>query len=319
MTPLNTVLGTLTGPRRLRSALRQKTVAINRLLDALDGPGEVRATIPAAVFGGDIFGVMSSQLREALIVPPPTAAGLSQPRRKQSLLSHTNSSAKHPQDGFPTLAARLTPATPFASTPTTFHRNSGRSSLESAASGAYAITEDLTEQQPLAHALVPPVTRFHELSDVLRQQPIDSASRPPARLAQTARLAPAEPCFVNSLNRYWQAAREARDTRHSGSQPVTEFPANTVSFPAGDFEPGPAPRAWPTSAGRDVSQKLRSFVDVNVPLKSRLSSAPDRQIQNLFNIEVNQASQQSSNYDDLGDRLAQILHEQALQHGIDVT
>jgi hypothetical protein len=294
-------------------------VAINRLLDALDGPGEVRATIPAAVFGGDIFGVMSSQLREALVVPPATSSVISQPRRKQSLFSNTNSSAKHPQNDFPALAARLTPSTPFASTPTTLHRNSERSSLESPAFGAYSITENLIEQQPLAHALVPSATRFDELSDVVQQQPIDSTTSPAARLAQTARLAPAAPALVNSLNRYWQAVREARDTRDSRSQPETEFPANAVSFPGEDSEQRIAPRAWPTSVGRDVSQKLRSFVDVNVPLKSRLSSAPQGQIQNPFNIEVNQASHQSPTFDDFGDRLAQVLHEQALQHGIDVT
>ena len=318
MTPLNIVLGTLTGPRRLRSALRQKTVAITRLLDALDGPGELRATIPAAVFGGDIFGVISEQLREALVVPSPSAPILSRSVRQASRSLLENPFAKHPQNVFPPLATHIKQSTKTSLPSTTPSRNSESSSLEPPASDAYSIT-DLTEQQPLAHALVPSLTRFHELSDVLQQQPIDSATSPAVRLAQTARLAPAEPCFVNSLNRYWQAVREARETRHSGSQTVTEFPANPGSFPDGDSEQHTAPRAWPTSVGRDVTQKLRSFVGVDVPLKSGLGSAPDRQIQNLFNIEVNQASHQSSNYDDFGDRLAQILHEQALQHGIDVT
>ena len=98
MTPLTNLLGTLTGPRRLRSALRRKTTPIHSLLVALEGPTELRATIPAAVFGGDIFGVMSSQLREALIVPPPQHTTVSIPRRKHTLPLLENSLAKHSEN-----------------------------------------------------------------------------------------------------------------------------------------------------------------------------------------------------------------------------
>src|SRR5262245_42663019 len=106
---LNSVVRVLTGPRRLRSALRQKTVAIGALLEALDGPGELRATIPAAVFGGDIFGVMSTQLRDSLIVPPPSTTTAPIAHRKHTLPLLENSFAKHSQNSSP-LATRLKPS-----------------------------------------------------------------------------------------------------------------------------------------------------------------------------------------------------------------
>jgi hypothetical protein len=308
MTTLNNLLGALTGPRRLRSVLRQKTVAISSLLVALDGPAELRATIPAAVFGGDIFGVMSTQLRDALIVPPPPVSVSSRPHRRQSVALLENSFAKHSENSSPP-ATRLKQSAltsePLAVAQARSFQNAEGSSSEPQASGAFSITENLRRAQAPEHAL--------ETSVVTRLQSIEPGA------ASTARLAPAAPALVNSLNRYWQAVREARDTRHSHSQVLAETPANTVSFPVADSEQSAAPRAWPTAVERDVPQKLRSFADVNVPLKSRLASAPDHQTQNVFNTEVNHADHQSSNYDDLGDRLAQILHEQALQHGIDVT
>lgn len=310
MTPLNTVLGTLTGPRRLRSALRQETVAINRLLNALDGPGELRAAIPAAVFGGDIFGVMSSQLREALVIPlNPTTPQLKHKRRR-SIAAPAFATLNDRSNPFPLISEWLKRSTQWAN-----------SSHDVAAIGTHTQSEPPAEQRSVSQ-LSPLETEIARkgLEEILIDQS-QSSVKPllnPADSSRTGPLPLITP-LVNSLNRYWQAVREARDTRDSRSQPETEFPANAVNFPGGDSEQRIAPRAWPTSVGRDVSQKLRSVVDVNVPLKSRLSSPPQGQIQNPFNIEVNQASHQSPAFDDFGDRLAQVLHEQALQHGIDVT
>lgn len=313
MIGLNTVLATLTGPRRLRSALRQKTVAINRLLDALDGPCELRVTIPAAVFGGDIFSVMSSQLREVLIVAQSAPAPqLNRERRR------LNGSAAHPafknsENPFPLTVDRATSSTQLVS----FNH-------ELTARAALAQSESPTGKQSSSAVFSPPETRISRqgIEDALPGQvsavSVKSADNlaatlPTKHLSTTATL-------VSSLNRYWQAVRETRDARHSQPQRPTDSPAHSASVPITEPEQRNASRPWPNLAGRDVSDKLRSFNTANPLQKSaRLSSQPDRQIQNVFNIEVNHANQHVSNYDELGDRIAQILHEQALQHGIDVT
>jgi hypothetical protein len=273
------------------------------------------------VFGGDIFGVMSTQLRDALIVPPATAPVISRAHRKHSLASVENPFAKHSKDVFSenvfspstSRSKPLTlPAETFV-TPTMPFRNTEGLSSESLAEVSENPPRQARPASTVAHGLPQSFAHALERSSATALSTIEAAT------SLTPKLAPAAPALVNSLNRYWQAVREARDTRHSHSQVLAETPANTVSFPVADSEQSAAPRAWPTAVERDVPQKLRSFADVNVPLKSRLASAPDHQTQNVFNTEVNHADHQSSNYDDLGDRLAQILHEQALQHGIDVT
>ena len=312
MTELNTLLGALTGPRRLRSALRRKTVGISSLLVALDGPGELRVSIPPAVFGGDIFGVMSSQLRDALIVPQATAPVTSRPQRKQSLPLLENPFAKHSQDVFSSMDTRKKPST---LTSETFapSRHSEGSSFEPQASVADSIKENLTRPvtfaQTVEHAFAP----AFETPAVSRLGTIEQPR------SVTTRRTPTDSALVNSLNRYWQAVRDERETSRSQAQPLGASLADRPDFPVADAEQRTAPRAWPTSVGRDVSQKLRSFTEADIPMKSRISSAPDRGIQNVFNIEVNHANHHSSSFDDLGDRIAQILHEQALQHGIDVT
>ena len=308
MTRLNTVLGALTGPRRLRSALRQKTVAISRVLNGLSGPSELCVQIPAAVFGGDIFGVMSSQLRDALIVaqtaPVPQ---LSRERRRLNALSAFNNS----QNPFQLISELDKSSTNWASSDNELTRTS------------LVLSEGLTERS------VPPfsppgagISRKGIGASLVSDASMTSVKAPVnSALSSTPKQLPAASALISSLNRYWQTIREVRDASDRHPQSLTESLPDTVNFPGTDSEQRTAPRAWPNLTGRDVSEKLRSFTNTTNPFQkpARLSSTPERQIQNVFNIEVNHANQHSANFDDLGDRIAQILHEQALQHGIDVT
>lgn len=306
MTRLNTVLGTLTGPRRLRSALRRKTVAISRVLNCLSGPSELCVRIPAAVFGGDIFGVMSSQLRDSLIVaqsaPVPQ---LSRQRRRLNELS----ALKDSQNPFQLISQLHTPTTQWANSDNELTRTS------------LASSETSTERSVPSFSLLETQGSPKKFEEILFDKTQSAKLKVnPATPSTTRTLTPA-PALVSSLNRYWQTVREVRDASHARPQAFVEAPASATGFHVTDSEQHTAARAWPNLAGRDVSEKLRSFTNTANPFPqpARLSSTPERQIQNVFNIEVNQANNHSANFDDLGDRIAQILHEQALQHGIDVT
>ncbi|HEX5883105.1 MAG TPA: hypothetical protein VFY67_01035 [Pyrinomonadaceae bacterium] len=314
MTRLNTVLGTLTGPRGLRSALRQKTVAIGRVLNGLDGPSELCVRIPAAVFGGDIFGVMSSQLRDALIVAQ--AAPVPQVNRERRRLNEL-SAFENSQNPFQPISQLHKPSTNWP----TFDNELTRTSLPS--------SEGSTKRS--APPFSPPEEGIFRkgIGASLAWEDWVKSVKPgvdPVTSARTKQFpatppTPATAALVSSLNRYWQTVREGRDTSHAQPQALAETSANTTGFHVTDSEQHTAARAWSNLVGRDVSDKLRSFTNTTNPFQkpARLSSTPERQVQNVFNIEVNHANQHSANFDDLGDRIAQILHEQALQHGIDVT
>lgn len=306
MTRLNTVLGTLTGPRRLRSALRRKTVAIGRVLNGLSGPSELCVRIPAAVFGGDIFGVMSSQLRDALIVAH--SAPVPQVNRERRRLNEL-SAVENSQNPFRLISELHKPTTQWA--------NSGNELARTSLELSEGSTERLvTLFSPLETQISP--KRIEEISFDKTQ-----SAKPTVKPAtpSTTRTLSLTPALVSSLNRYWETVREGRDAGHALPQASAESAANTNGFHVTDSEQHTAARAWSNLVGRDVSEKLRSFTNTTNPFQkpARLSSTPERQVQNVFNIEVNHANQNSANFDDLGDRIAQILHEQALQHGIDVT
>lgn len=329
MTSLDTVLGTLTGPRRLRSALRQKTVAIKRTLSVLAGPTELCVRIPASVFGGDIFGVMSTQLRDALIeAQAAPAPEVHRERRRLAGVSGANSGFQNSQNSFPSAVEHQSLR---AERVTANHEVSSRALLGQ--------SENTSEKELSGAVFSPAETNIFRKGMGDASLGRGSASPGPAwqgsgeSMKSGADLRPSSTkhsttaTLVSSLNRYWQALGETRNTSHANPHALAESSANADSFvnaaslPVTDAVQRTASRPWPNVAGRDVAEKLRSFTNNSNPLQksTRLSSAPDPQIQNVFNIEVNHANQHDAAFDDLGDRLAQILHEQALQHGIDVT
>lgn len=318
MAGLNGVVRTLTGPIRLRSALRRKTAPITRLLVALDAPCELRATIPAAVFGGDIFGVMSRQLRESLIVQPATAPTISRPHRQHSLPLLENPFAKHSEDVFPPLADRVKPSTPPSHTTksslvrATAFRNSEMLSSEPAGSGAYSSSENQHPLRVLAGALeTPALSRLQTI-------PIETSWK--------ARTAPTTTALVTSLNRYWQQSREMNNTARAKEQLAASERPNVSRNPTTQEVEPPNASVWPRSLAPDAFTSRTFVSERRAPFNETTSSAPGRPLSSAPpssfaepEFKFHPAPNGASHYDDLGDRLAQILHEQALQHGIDVT
>jgi|GEM_PF-4752074 len=312
---LNSVVRSLTGPRRLRSALRQKSVAIKRVLNVLAGPTELCVRIPASVFGGDIFGVMSSQLREALIVPPPPPPAVSTRQRKSSPPSAPNAFAKHSTD-FGPLADWLKQST-ICNEP-----------VAAVSKNTFRLNQNTTSENPGVSSLGPQASRLPRIATgFFRDQAGETPAVPGKSTTESVASSGTKqsftaPALVSSLQRYWDSIGERRASNQSPASPVSSEPfASAADFQLSEPEQRTTRHAWPNFAGRDVSEKLRSFTDgTNPPQKSpRFSSQPDRQDQNAFNVEVNHANNPAPAFDDLGDRIAQILHEQALQHGIDVT
>jgi hypothetical protein len=330
MTTFNNVLGTLSGPRRLRSVLRQKTVAIQSLLVALDSPTELRETIPAAVFGGDIFGVMSQQLQEALVIPPPPSPVVPGSHRKRALPSLENSFAQHSSSNFLPLAKRQNQSTLSSETlQTASFRQSERVLLEAQTNGARITenrhaenlrTEDLRTENRRLQQLVEP-------SAAIRLQTLEPSTLEAATYS-IVRGAPTAPALINSLNRYWKSLREINNTTRANEPGAgSERPEVSRKLIPSDVEQ-PGASVWPNSIiqgafknGSSLNDRRDSLNEDthsvagrsprSAPLKSFADRDPD------FNFHP--ADNHAPHYDDLGDRLAQILHEQALQHGIDVT
>ena len=317
MTGLNSLRRSLTGPRCLRSVLRAKTTPIYCLLDSLAGPTELRVSIPASVFGGDIFGVMSQHLREALICPPPPPASVPRtPGRKRLLRSAENSAFQNPANVFPppTFTAKYS-TLPGASLDFSLREP------EAWASGNGDLTEvsdtsGILQSNPTRQAR----RRLHE-NQRLQENQRSGRLQENLRLQANRTLHP-EPALVNSLKRYWELISERHETSRLQLPPsLTEVLPGAANFPVSESDQRTTSHAWPVLAGAAVADKLRAFSAGSHPsLKpAQFNPTHDHQIQNVFNIEVKNANPLAPDYDDLGDRIAQILAEQALQHGIDIT
>ena len=319
MTGLNSFVRTLTGPKCLRSALRRKTGVVHRLMGALNSPTQMQVSIPAGVFGGDIFGVMSEQLREALIVPPPAKTTVTNRDRKKSLSPLRDEASISSENPFPLAVQKqrstftcdsFAPAatnvlTELSLGQTTTSRNSLTSSLESHTSRAHSIKDNLREDVVESRINAPEFSK--------------STNHAPAtkHASNTATL-------TSSLNRYWQSLREQRNPARA-NQPIasTESTNNTRDLGSVDFEQQATARAWPNFIARDGSKRTGSTnddayrADQQSLRSARFDSFADPR--HDFNLRTNPANNQPPHYDDLSERLAEILHEQALQHGIDVT
>jgi hypothetical protein len=314
MTGLDKVMGTMSGPQRLRSALKQKTRTFQTFITALDGPTELKTRIPVSVFGGDIFGVMSQQLREALLVSPPSAPSTSHPRHKHSLPSALDPLAQHPSNRFPLFVDQLKHST-LSSEPVAEVSSEALSSLP---------PPQRTTEQATTFSPAPRLSRGQSPNHTIQTPTISRKETNELLSTSSTKNAPVVLTLVTSLKRYWQSMREDRPSNQAPQSTTiaTDSPKRAASVPVSNADEPLTPRAWPTLVGRDLSEKLRSFGEnahqlARPPLRtSRVDS--DRQIQNIFNIEFNNSNQHSPNYDDLGERIAEILHEQALQHGIDV-
>ncbi|HEY2963435.1 MAG TPA: hypothetical protein VGJ37_13515 [Pyrinomonadaceae bacterium] len=309
---LDNVTRALTGPRCLRSSLRRETAALRSLMVALDGPTELQVRIPVSVFGGDIFGVMSQQLREALVVPLPPAPFALNRQRKHAPIFASNPLAEHP----------LNPFTPFVDRP----RRSTSSSEPVGGVSSETLTlrpAPQTAKQGVTFSPVPQLSCAHSSYHAVETPSISAKEVSHLMAPSRTRYSQATPALVSSLKRYWESVCESRQNNHA---PQTA-PVSSESFKRAadsslpDSEHRLTSRAWPALVGLDVAEKLRSFGDLtHVPLKtSRIEPSTDRQIQNIFNIEVKNETSSTRGFDDLAENIAEILHEQALQHGIDVT
>lgn len=290
------------------------TRRLRRSSAALRGVHRVRGGVPAAVLGSEVWDLFGDRLRALLA---GRADGLvdgfagrrpwatSAPHRSVSVGIPTDTqSTIRPQStiarpgrvpavgGRPALAAATSthsrPAVgeAAADTPAVAQGRSGLLARE-VAPEAGASVETLTSADPrrTAPAALPPSTALRRGLD--------------AYFAGGARSVQAEK----------PAARE-----RAGAERVR---VNPRIAPWAQLNDRPA---WPELAGADAVRRIAALTEhrsENSNLESDVVVDPQVSIRNAFHVSMYAAQPQSSR--ELSDRVAAVLREQALQHGIDVT
>jgi hypothetical protein len=136
--------------------------------------------------------------------------------------------------------------------------------------------------------------------------------------------------LIEKLREYSELSQTNPDSSEARYQTPTAATLAESQAEVGFPTAWPAPaarRAWPEFIGRQVAGKTRAAAS-GLPLDKSYGQAgltagpgsPERvEIQNVFNIEVKTSDNNGASIEDLAEKMTDILQEQALQHGIDVT
>jgi hypothetical protein len=319
-------LALTTGPARLRAALGRGTSPLGVLLKAIDAPRGVRNVVPQNVLGGDIFSLMSGRLQQLLLYAEQPAGVPDTSRAKRAdfaaapqlnaVLERTEpfappTHARRAADNF----APLEPA----------HRAAARAFADSLA--PHTTTRLDAPVPPHAPKLVPN-TRTLATDAPVSLRTFDAATVVNALTNKRAQPATA-PALLKRLQEYWQLSRREPSREKDASQRAdAETFAGKNSSPPHDAPAGASsPRPWPELAARQAARKIFSAASrpaAHPPARVRQTinhDAPDKiEIQNIFNIEMKpDEARGAESGSALAESLADILREQALQHGIDVT
>ena len=280
-TPLASFKAKATGPARLRTALRRRVEPLGALLRALDAPRAVRAEVSRGVLGGDIFSVMSARLQGLLQqTGPPEAPPPDFTRRAQADAPRlTRNGADHTDASTPPGVTKPAPPARRAEAKTFDHARS--------------------------------------------QFPTPAGEAPKPQRAGRA----TDSALVLRLREYWQSGERAQPPDRVSQTPAasaTEGAQGARTLPGVTGAAAP-PRRWPEVTGQQLARKLNaaagapnSFKRVQQTLHT---DSPERvEIQNIFNVEVRADGARGAGFPaDLSESIADILREQAIQHGIDLT
>lgn len=311
-----------TGPRELRSALRLKTKRLGALLQALDTVKTVRAELPHNVLGGDLLELLSNRMRELLQNEEEARTAVAAVLVRRSRFTDRTAFVRPPKSAFP------------------LNSEPGRSSAGGLAAWKPVLQErDPFPALPASQSIVLAAAPFAPP----QQQDISQADRQPVRAASDnnrnwfpldkgqvmTRKRSGEmvrSLLAAKLQEYWELGWPQETSKKDSNQiSGAGAKSETSTAPQSPWHlAAQAPRSWPEITAQQVGRRIQSLAagaSSGHALQTINSSSPDKvEIQNIFNIEVKTEGGRGPGFaDDLSERIANILREQALQHGIDIT
>jgi hypothetical protein len=324
-TVVSSFLDKARGPRKLCSALGTKTKSLGTFMRSLGALKAVRAELPRDVMGGDLFELLSNRMRALLQNDEQRSDGMDEARpRTPKFTDH------------PAFTGPLTQAFPSNNDSASVNpKGFATAETRSSSREEFLAKPDLRDARSLSNLFSPHPSRPSSRQEwMTMHSTVDDEQNLPARdekmtLARRRESEMPRSLLSEKLREYWELSQ---------SQQVEEKTSTGTAAAAtkGILPQFPAPSrlsaertqsSWPEITAQQLARKIRSSVDdrPSTHMTQTISSgAPGSkekvEIQNVFNIEMNPGSGRSVDFtDDLSERLSDILLEQALQHGIDVT
>lgn len=313
------LIATATGPSRLRSELRSKTKPMSSLLIAINAPSCVKTSVPVDVFGGDIFSLFSKRLQEALqYVEEPKIIGSGSLRKSQFPVA-INADRSSATNASPSRVSE--PARSLKSEDTHFvnmapsERFSVSDAVYSEEAAAFLNLASIDESKEYAPIMLRTVTHKNQLSN----QAGGSVTVEPKKNEHTQTS-----ILVEKLREYWELSQREQQREYVLNQKddickeTGKNISSSISPPATSIM-----HSWPEITEQQISQKIRSIISGQEPFDfpehaEIQNNLPGKvEVKNVFNIDMKASG--SSSINDLSEKIVDILREQALQHGIDIT
>ena len=321
-TSLDKFLAKATGSSALRSALRLKTEPLSMLLTAIEAWRAVQTEVPQSVLGGNIFALMSGRLQQLLQYPeqPERRMEIAPPNRARfSANTDIGAVSEKAKFSLPPASAKES-ANRFA--PWQPARQNQAPVFPTSATSDLVVETELFGAAPfpkVAHAAWEPETLAPN-----NDRPIIFGKGDIAIQSKRS-IQPATPILVEKLQEYWELSQQELISERSSNQLLRMENDGKRNLPSFSASPNSnlALRSWPEMTGQQIAQKLRAFAsgrEVSKQVQQTIhTNLPERvEIQNVFNLEV-KSERAADSMADLSEKIADILREQALQHGIDVT
>lgn len=330
MTALSRIWPQGSGPKQLREELHHRTGALRELLRKILAIKSVGKGIPQNLVGGELVALFSEQLQQVLSEDLESANRLStNASQKLEAISQQNGKGPTheigdllaPRTGDPTKKWPGLGSTGRHEQPTgnVFPRK-GKSSESSAKRNlAAALARAVSEMSKPMGTNASRVQRGVAETDWTNRVKSRSADRRNKSM------------LLKKLDEYWQMSNQstpaenkekAEGHRLADKEKQLPFPDSWQRDLVND-------RSWSDRTGMNVAQKLHQFT--NDMGSSRRNSelqnptqfptvSKEQPIHNVFNIHVRgEEKNGEGNLSELSEHIADILREQAIQHGIDIT
>ncbi len=318
-----------TGPSRLRSELRLKTKPLDTLLKAMDAIWILQTRVPRDVLEGGVLALMSGRLRQLLQYPeqPEKVMGAVTAHRR-GFASLDNSSGDLEREKLslsPALAKKSSDPldlweAPFQSRKSVFPASWLNPKQTWKEQRDVIFRRRNRRGQPATPFLVKKLGEYRQLSQGARipEGDLNQSTGVEKDRGRNGILSPT--LWRNALE---SASRPEifKPSEEGGRRKRTSF--STLSGRT------LASRSWPEMTGQQIAQRLHAFVSgqgssdssQRVQKITPINPSSEKvEIQNIFNIEVEASGgREAGSLRDLSEKIAHILREQALQHGIDIT
>jgi len=309
-----------TGPTRFSTKLRISTEPVHNFFSSLGALNGLKEEVPESVLGGDIFSLLSQSLQQMLLQPEPSEqekypvrppkAGFSVGPdhfdvKETSKYLLKSSSPKESNFNFsPPLTSSESEKIPFSFT--------GSESRDG-------------KKEPFNEPHTPEFSKSPSVLEPVGQH----ANRPSFAAGDSSnevvkeRKERVNSIFVEKLREYWMLSEQGqRVERESSQRTDVEKEKGGNALPHTLPNRPLASRSWPQMTGGKVAQKLGAFFSGDIDASKGVGqtfhpgASEKIEIQNTFHIEVKSEGDRTT---DLSEKIADILREQALQHGIDIT